>query len=328
MLCSIAAVVYNILLTFVFSVSIVCAAFMYRMKKTPAFVAIAGIFVSYIIDNVIVFCTEIIPSFADVYDRMFLETPSFKTVCFIIRISCMLYLLNCVMPSFKLGAVLSLSAIHAFSLICVPLISEPDWMVYIYYFFSQIIIIAVCIWALLNQRSFAEQNSREEARLLRRVLLYLLVMTVLVLIEDTYVIFFIDVYTNTGLNIFNRNFSENFLFLGAAIGFVVYTVRYFNAMASGVLSAHENCSAEDQTQTDSAAGFAASFNMTERELEILRLVLDGKSQQEISQILVIALGTVKTHTHNIYSKAGVVNRNQIVAKYQEFLDGVDLQCKT
>jgi len=36
-------------------------------------------------------------------------------------------------------------------------------------------------------------------------------------------------------------------------------------------------------------------------------VLDGKRQQEISQMLVIALGTVKTHTHNIYSQAGAAN---------------------
>jgi len=48
------------------------------------------------------------------------------------------------------------------------------------------------------------------------------------------------------------------------------------------------------------------------------LLLQSKSQQEISDELIIALGTVKTHIHNIYQKTNSANRNQIIAKYREF----------
>lgn len=324
MIYSVIAVILNVFLTFVFACSIACAAFMYRMKKLPGFAAIIAIFLSYIIDNAIVFCTEIIPPFADIYDRMFLETPSIKTVCFIIRISSMLYLLNRAFPAFSLTAVLSFSALHAFSLICAPLISRPDWMVYFYYFFSQFIIICVSSWSLLMLKKSPNQSNPQEMLLLKRILWYFLLMTVVVLAEDTYVIFFVDVYTVTGLNIFNRNFSENLLFLGFAVGFIVYTVQYMNNLAAF----EQRDDIVDVEQPDPVCAFASDFNLTDRELEILRCVLDGKSQQEISQMLMIALGTVKTHTHNIYSKAGAANRNQILAKYHEFLIRLESGCET
>lgn len=57
--------------------------------------------------------------------------------------------------------------------------------------------------------------------------------------------------------------------------------------------------------------------LSERELEVLRLVADGLTNQEIADRLIIALSTVKTHAHNIYGKLGVSNRVQAVARAQE-----------
>ncbi len=320
---AVVAVVFNMLLTFIFGCSAVCAFLMYRAKRLPGFLALIAIFVSYVIDNAIVFCTEIIPAFADIYDRLFLETPSIKTVCFIIRISSMLYLLSRAIPAFSITAVLSFTALHAFALICAPLISEPDWMVYCYYFFSQFIIITVSLWGLHYLKHVDKDASVLNAASVRRVLLYFLVMTTLVLIEDTYVIFFVDVYTNTGLNIFNRNFSENLLFVGFAAGIISYSIRHMDELASFAQAGTAAACGQPEQDIDYVHRFASDFNLTDRELEILRCVLDGKSQQEISQMLIIALGTVKTHTHNIYAKVGAGNRSQMLAKYREFLERED-----
>jgi LuxR family transcriptional regulator, maltose regulon positive regulatory protein len=51
-----------------------------------------------------------------------------------------------------------------------------------------------------------------------------------------------------------------------------------------------------------------------RELEILRLVCQGLSNQEIANQLVLSVGTVKTHIHNIFGKLGVSSRPQAIAK--------------
>jgi predicted ATPase/DNA-binding CsgD family transcriptional regulator len=54
--------------------------------------------------------------------------------------------------------------------------------------------------------------------------------------------------------------------------------------------------------------------LTERELEVLRLLAAGLSNQDIADRLVISLGTVKSHTANIYGKLGVNNRVQAIVE--------------
>jgi LuxR family transcriptional regulator, maltose regulon positive regulatory protein len=51
-----------------------------------------------------------------------------------------------------------------------------------------------------------------------------------------------------------------------------------------------------------------------RELEILHLVSQGASNSEIAARLVLSVGTVKTHIHNIFGKLGVRDRPQAIAK--------------
>lgn len=53
-------------------------------------------------------------------------------------------------------------------------------------------------------------------------------------------------------------------------------------------------------------------DLTSRELEILMLMTEGKTNQEIADELFIALKTVKTHVSNILSKLGVQDRTQAV----------------
>ncbi|MFJ8355065.1 response regulator [Bacillus paramycoides] len=52
--------------------------------------------------------------------------------------------------------------------------------------------------------------------------------------------------------------------------------------------------------------------LTEREFEILLLIAEGKSNQEIADELFIALKTVKTHVSNILNKLNVSDRTQAV----------------
>jgi NarL family two-component system response regulator LiaR len=52
--------------------------------------------------------------------------------------------------------------------------------------------------------------------------------------------------------------------------------------------------------------------LTSREMEILLLMAEGKTNQEIADELFIALKTVKTHVSNILSKLGVQDRTQAV----------------
>lgn len=57
--------------------------------------------------------------------------------------------------------------------------------------------------------------------------------------------------------------------------------------------------------------------LTQREVEVLRLLVAGLSNREMASTLVLSLGTVKTHVHNIYGKLGVRNRAEAIARTRE-----------
>ncbi len=54
--------------------------------------------------------------------------------------------------------------------------------------------------------------------------------------------------------------------------------------------------------------------LTERELEVLRLLAQGRSNQAIAQALVVAVGTVKRHVNSIMGKLEVASRLEAVAR--------------
>jgi LuxR family maltose regulon positive regulatory protein len=71
--------------------------------------------------------------------------------------------------------------------------------------------------------------------------------------------------------------------------------------------------------TTSGAGDQASLveSLSNRELEVLRLVTAGLTNRQIAEKLVISTGTVKTHVHNICGKLGVRNRTEAATRASE-----------
>jgi LuxR family maltose regulon positive regulatory protein len=56
---------------------------------------------------------------------------------------------------------------------------------------------------------------------------------------------------------------------------------------------------------------------SKRELEVLRLIAAGLSNQEIAQTLFIAVSTVKSHVKHVYGKLDVKRRTEAVARARE-----------
>jgi DNA-binding NarL/FixJ family response regulator len=63
---------------------------------------------------------------------------------------------------------------------------------------------------------------------------------------------------------------------------------------------------------------AAEFpELTEREVELLRLIARGRTNQEIADALVLSLKTVSNYVSNIYGKLQVADRAQAVIRARE-----------
>lgn len=69
-----------------------------------------------------------------------------------------------------------------------------------------------------------------------------------------------------------------------------------------------------QRQLSRASFKAQHSNLTEREYEVLKLVVDGKSNHEIAQELTISEHTAKAHVCNIIQKMVVDDRTQAAVK--------------
>jgi LuxR family maltose regulon positive regulatory protein len=54
--------------------------------------------------------------------------------------------------------------------------------------------------------------------------------------------------------------------------------------------------------------------LSERETEVLQLISEGLTNQEIATRLYLSLNTVKVHTRNIYGKLGAHHRAGAVAR--------------
>lgn len=67
----------------------------------------------------------------------------------------------------------------------------------------------------------------------------------------------------------------------------------------------------------------AIADLTPRELDVLNLIGEGLTNQEIADRLVIEVGTVKNHVHNILKKLDVTSREE-AASYLPLLDENDV----
>jgi DNA-binding CsgD family transcriptional regulator len=85
-----------------------------------------------------------------------------------------------------------------------------------------------------------------------------------------------------------------------------------SSVESAVETETDNTTAKDEENwlTDE---LYQQHNISPREQDVLPLVLQGSSNNQIAESLFISLSTVKAHLRNIYAKFGVKNRYELVA---------------
>ena len=92
-----------------------------------------------------------------------------------------------------------------------------------------------------------------------------------------------------------------------------FWVRFFLSEPQDSADAQPDRSVEPAPAEPDFKSKAQSFGLSAREIEILELILMGKSNRGIESELCISIHTVKNHLYNIYKKLGVSSRFQVMA---------------
>lgn len=179
---------------------------------------------------------------------------------------------------------------------------------------------AWCLLFLLFVSLSNRKSSVEKALVLRQKRFIAMVAMIIccIIAENTFVILIWHPSQATldsmlPLYISERNFSENLL----VITLGVIAVRH---AADALKLRHvepptPRADNQERYVALSMSLFSEKYGLTARERDVLRGIIDGKDNQNIASDLNLVLGTVKSHTHNIFKKAGVATRQELLQKF-------------
>lgn len=104
--------------------------------------------------------------------------------------------------------------------------------------------------------------------------------------------------------------------VGIVVLLVVCTMigmRIIDEIVSNELSRPQLAHITTYEVSEASAHIAAIYRLSERECEVLSLLLENKSATEVADAMVIAHGTAKAHISNIYKKLGIHTREELFA---------------
>ena len=143
-------------------------------------------------------------------------------------------------------------------------------------------------------------------------------------------------YVFTSLGLYQTMLSQTFVDLSTsfyclilAIWFIFFCQSEYETYSAPIMVPTETEACFDESPsleqqeapftapTGQFSDFCAQYELTDRETEILQLILAGKSNQEISDELFITVGTVKAHIHSIFGKLDVSRRSQLMTRFMD-----------
>ena len=303
----IAIFVYNILLIILYSITMAFAINSYLKEKNKVFLLISLYLAFFIFDNIIIYMTEFINSFAQSYDQAFMSAPAVKTIIFMgnafFSISIIAELRKEKLKALHYGLLIAL----AVWMITVPLMDNSALKVWLYYFGNQVFLFYLGFYCWRGARmDLPELNTGY----LKKLAIICILFSILIVIEDSFVIFNVDQYSSLATKIYNRSISEDIFSITVCL---LFLHSYLKAR-----QVPDEDTPEEQENSILIQRFCHAHQFTQRETEVFELLMFHRTNQEIADQLFLSLGTVKTHVHNIFIKLDIKKRTQIFPMFEEY----------
>lgn len=315
--------IYNLLLIMVYSGIFWMSFSLYFNGKEKILLWIGIIFTAMLIDDSVIFLSEMFPNFSDYYDKLFMIVPTHKTMIYLILslgyLTIFKRLLNKKINRYDYGIL----AIYVIFMLFIPAMKNSAWKIWLYFLPSQLYNIYLGFICFGIQKKNPEKYQDPIFAWCKKLFIITVIMNICIIIEDTIVIFNFDTYSKYYINMNNRSITSDILYLIYALFAAVYMIYYLkiqlknNTIVTTVTNQTQNNFPSD-IEDSILFLFCEEYHLTSREREILKVLLTDKTNQEISDDLFISLGTAKTHVHNIFQKAGVVKRIQLIDAYELF----------
>lgn len=310
---------YTIAMLLIFSAAGMIALSSYFVSRKRAYLFVMGFFLFYVLDLSLIFQYEYLglDLTMTIEDFYSIDHAWLKTLFALGTLQC-LWLALCDQieekrPALIVAPAITFLIVQALTLLVVP---EGPWQQWAYYTERQFAMAGGLSYALWRSRKPDEKVLRILVRRNRKLIAATVCLIALVIVEDTANILVLEPPlggSSFPLYLSERSFSENVLSL-------VLAFCTFRASAKALKlrfndPPHSDAPQVEKHVDDNLSAYAARFGLTQREKEILRLVLLGKSNQNMASELQLALGTVKTHVHNILKKTGQESRQSL---FQDF----------
>ncbi|WP_350454756.1 helix-turn-helix transcriptional regulator [Slackia heliotrinireducens] len=194
-------------------------------------------------------------------------------------------------------------------MLCVVAMSDGPWKQWTFYSLHQFYLLWIAGFAGVRYWRTEEEQARIHLLRYKKWYVAFCVISILILLEDTMNILVISpslFNEEFSLYLSERNFFDNVLivFLGA---FAVLSSSKTLALRFERPPSREEDSVQRHID-DLLPLYASQHGLSNREAEVLRLLLLGKDNQNIANELTLALGTIKAHVHNILKKTGQPDR--------------------
>ncbi|MEG0072494.1 MAG: helix-turn-helix transcriptional regulator [Raoultibacter sp.] len=193
---------------------------------------------------------------------------------------------------------------------------ESDLQQFLFYTMRGLFLYWMLVYAAF--RYLRKNDPLEKSRLQRHRWLYVLlwIFGLLILIEDVFFFLIFDpaqIAFGPRSESLNRNFSENLLmlccmFFACRGAYRVLSLRFKHPAQYG-----DN--QQEALVDDTIALYGQRHKLSQREQEVLNLVLLGKDNQNIASSMSLSLSTVKVHVHNILQKTNLANRQELIQDF-------------